>query len=173
MFRQLQRWFHFYFLKKGLRQHVALRKTVNLADSNEIGILFDATDPDKVTLINQFAESLKKEKKHVVLLGYYDQPKRAINFNFAYFNRKNLNWHLQPTGDVITEFLNRRFDILINAYAKENLPLEYMSAMSHAAFRMGAYNKEKTYAYDFMVDMKEEEDLRWLLNQYRHYLQMF
>lgn len=172
MLRQLQRWFHYYFLKQVLRQHVAPRKTINLADSSEIGILFDATDPDKVSLINQFADSLKKEKKHVVLLGYYDQPKRAINFNFSYFNRKNLNWHLQPKGDIVDEFLNRKFDILINAYTAENLPLEYVSAMSQAAFRMGAYNKDKTYAYDFMVDMKGENDLRWLLNQYRHYLQM-
>lgn len=62
MLRQLQRWFHYYFLKQVLRQHVAPRKTINLADSNEIGILFDATDPDKVSLINQFADSLKKEK---------------------------------------------------------------------------------------------------------------
>lgn len=172
MIKQIQRWLHFYFLRKVARQHLAPRKTINLTDSNEIGILFDASDPDQVSMINLFADSLKKERKHVVLLGYYDQPKRAINFNFSYFNRKNLNWHLKPGGDVVDEFLNRKFDILINAYSKENLPLEYISAMSQASFRMGAYNKEKTYAYDFMVDMKDENDLRWLLSQYRHYLQM-
>ncbi|MFI5134479.1 MAG: hypothetical protein ACHQD9_01380 [Chitinophagales bacterium] len=44
--------------------------------------------------------------------------------------------------------------------------------MSQASFRMGIYDKDKTYAYDFMVDMKGEDDLRLLLNQYRHYLQM-
>ena len=173
MLKKIQRWFYFYFLKRKMNHPEPPRKTVSLGDANEIGILFDATNPDEVSLINQFADSLKKEKKKTILLGYYDQPKRAINFNFSYFNKKDLNWHYQPHGVVIDEFVGRKFDILINAYAKENLPLEFVSAVSHAAFRMGIYDKQKTYAYDFMVDMKGEDDLRLLLNQYRHYLQMF
>jgi hypothetical protein len=154
-----------------MKNHGA-HKAVNLNDASEIGILFDASDPDEVSLINQFADNMKREKKKIILLGYYDQPKRAINFNFSYFNRKDLNWYLMPRGLVVDEFLGRKFDILINAYIKENLPLEFVSAMSQASFRIGAYNKEKTYAYDFMVDMKEDNDLRTLLSQYRHYLQM-
>src|SRR5215813_12751900 len=130
MFRQFQRWFHFYFLRHGIKQHHAPRKSVNLGDASEIGILFDASDPDKVSLINQFADALKREKKKTILLGYYDQPKRAINFNFSYFNRKDLNWHLKPKGRAVDEFIQRKFDILINAYTKENLPLEFVSTMS-------------------------------------------
>jgi hypothetical protein len=173
MFKQLQRWFYFYFLKRELKSVHALRKTMSLANASEIGILFDASDPDQVSLINQFADSLNKEKKKTVLLGYYDQPKKAINFNFSYFNRKNLNWHLEPRGDVVNEFISKKFDILINAYTAENLALEYVSALSKASFRMGAYDRQKTYAYDFMLDMKGDRDLRALLAQYRHYLQMF
>ena len=44
--------------------------------------------------------------------------------------------------------------------------------MSHASFRIGSFEKEKTYAYDFMVDMKGKEDLQLLMNQYRHFLEM-
>jgi len=172
MLKKVQRWFYFYFLKKGMQVRRVPPKSTNLNEANEIGILFDATDPDKVSLINQFADSLKREKKKTILLAFYDQPKRAINFNFSYFNRKDLNWHLAPHGVVVDEFIQRKFDILINAFTKENLPLEFVSAMSQAAFRMGAYDKNKTYAYDFMVDIKGEDDLRLLLNQYKHYLQM-
>ncbi|MFI5135327.1 MAG: DUF6913 domain-containing protein, partial [Chitinophagales bacterium] len=130
MFRQIQRWFYFYFLRKGMKVRQVSRKTTSLSEANEIGILFDATDPDKVSLINQFADSLKREKKRTVLLAYYDQPKRAINFNFSYFNRKDLNWHLAPHGVVVDEFIQRKFDVLINAFTRENLPLEFVSAMS-------------------------------------------
>ncbi len=172
MLKSLQRWFHFYFLRKELLTHAVSRKLISLANSNEIGILFDASDPDKVSVINNFAESLKKEKKKIVLLGFYNVPKKAINFNFSYFNKKDLNFFQIPKNELVKEFMERKLDILINAYTAENLPLEYISALSHASFRMGSFNKEKTYAYDFMVDMKNENDLKFLLDQYRHYLQM-
>jgi len=145
---------------------------MKLADAAEIGILFDASDPDKVSLVNNFADSLKKQKIRIVMLGFYDTPKRAINFNFAYFNRKDVNWFLEPRGDTVRDFISKKFDVLINAYLEESLPLEYVSALSKSSFRIGMYDAEKTYAYDFMVDVKKERDLKHLLDQYKHYLEM-
>ncbi len=172
MLKQLQRWFHFYFLKKELKFHHPIRKTVRLRDAAEIGILFDASEPDKVSVVNTFADSLKREKKKVILLGFYNVTKSAINFNFSYFNKKDLNWHLVPQGNLVDDFIERKFDILINAYVGENLPLEYVSSMSEASFRIGSFEKDKIYAYDLMVDLKGENDLQLLINQYRHYLEM-
>ena len=106
------------------------------------------------------------------MLGFYNIPKSAINFAFPYFNKKNLNWHLEPTGDEVEIFIDRKLDILVNAYIDENLPLEYISALSQARFRIGHYVKEKTYAYDFMIDLKGKNDLKYLMEQYRMYLKM-
>ena len=172
MLKQFQRWIHLYFLKKELQTHHVERKTKSLNEAGDIGILFDASDPDKIALVNSFSDGLKRDKKKIVLLGFYDAPKNAINFNFSYFNKKNLNWYLEPQGAVVKEFISRRFDILINAYVGENLPLEYVSALSQASFRIGTFDKEKTYAYDLMVDLKGERDLRVLMTQYKHYLEM-
>lgn len=172
MLKQLQRWLHFYFLKRKLKAHHMEHRATNLSEATDIGILFDASDPDKISIINTFADSLKRDRKKIVLLGFYNAPKKAINFNFSYFNKKNLNWHLEPQGDVVEEFIGRKFDILINAYIGENLPLEYVSSMSEASFRIGSFEKEKTYAYDFMIDLKGENNLQQLMNQYRHFLEM-
>ncbi len=172
MFKSIQRWFHFYFLKKELHGLSIQRKLVNLQNAAEIGILFDASNPDQISVISNFADGLKRDKKRVVMLGFYNAPKKAINFNFSYFNKKDLNRYLIPKGDTVNDFIAKRFDILINAYIGENLPLEYVSSVSNASFRMGNFNKSKTYAYDFMVDLKNEEDLKKLLFQYRHYLEM-
>lgn len=172
MLKQFRRWLHLYFLKKELKAHHVERKATSLDKANEIGILFDASDPDKVAAINHFADGLKRDKKRIVMLGFYNTPKNAINFNFSYFNQKNLNWILEPHGNTVEEFIAKKFDILINAYFSENLPLEYVSALSQASFRIGSFTKEKTYAYDFMVDMKDERDLQLLMKQYRHYLEM-
>jgi hypothetical protein len=172
MLKQVQRWLYFYFLRRELKRHRVERKATSLIKAGEIGILFDASDPDKISIINNFADSLKRDRKKIVMLGFYNQPRNAINFNFSYFNTKNLNWYHGPRGAVVDEFILRKFDILIGAFVGENLPLEYVSALSHASFRIGSFVKEKTYAYDFMVDMKGKEDLQLLMNQYRHYLEM-
>src|SRR5438045_5984489 len=129
MLKQFQRWLHFYFLNRQLRSRRTERGTMKLADAADIGILFDASDPDKVSLVNNFADSLKKQKKRIVMLGYYDTPKRAINFNFSYFNRKDINWFLEPRGDTVKDFISKKFDVLINAYLDESLTLEYVSAL--------------------------------------------
>lgn len=172
MWRSIQRWFHFHFLNRQLRSRQIPRSTVRFSEAHEIGILFDASDPERVAVVSQFAESLRKENKKTSLLGFYNQSKQAINFNFVYFNRKNLNWYLAPVSAEVREFMERPFDILINAYTSESLPLEYVSALSHARFRIGAYGKSKTHAYDLMVDMKDDDNLAGLLQQYRHYLEM-
>lgn len=168
----LRRKAHFYFLRKELKFHEVPRKVVNLSHAREIGILFDASDTDRTAIVNSFADALRKERKKVVLLGFYDFPKPAINFNFPYFNRKSVNWHFEPNGALVEEFIARKFDILINAYIDESLPLEYVSAFSQASFRVGHYDKQKTYAYDFMIDMKGDRDLRKLTEQVRYYIEM-
>lgn len=172
LLKKIRRLFHFYFLRKELKFHRVHRKVVNLFDAREIGILFDASDTDQTAIINTFADSLRKERKKTSLLGFYNFSKNVINFNFPYFNQKNINWHYEPNGAVVEEFIAKKFDILINAYINENLPLEYVSAMSQAAFRIGHYDKTKTYAYDFMIDMKGQNDLRKLMEQFRYYLEM-
>ena len=168
----LRRKAHFYFLRKELKFHEVPRKVVNLSHAREIGILFDASDTDRTAIVNSFADALRKERKKVVLLGFYDFPKPALNVNFPSFNRKSVNWHFEPNGALVEEFIARKFDILINAYIDESLPLEYVSAFSQASFRVGHYDKQKTYAYDFMIDMKGDRDLRKLTEQVRYYIEM-
>ena len=171
-FNSIKKQFHFYFLKKDLRFHNASRKSVNLGEAKEIGILFDATDTDQKQIVENFTKQLKEQNKKTVLLGFYNFPKPAINFSFDYFNRKNLNWHLEPIGHIVDNFIQRKFDILINLSVKEIVPLEYIAALSQAKFRVGPYEKDKTYCYDLMIDTQGRNDLNYLIEQVKHYLHL-
>ena len=93
-------------------------------EAKEIGIKFDATDTDQTAVVNQFADSLRGTKKKISMFGFYNFPRPAINFNFPYFNQKSLNWYLEPNGILVKEFIEKKFDILINVSVSENLPLE-------------------------------------------------
>lgn len=172
MLKKIRKLIHFYLLRKELKFHQVERKVVNLRDAREIGLIFDASDTDVASQVNLFAESLRKERKKIFMLGYYNFPKPAINLHFPYFNRKNVTWYYEPNGLLVEEFIARKFDILISAHIEENLPLEYISTMSQSTFRVGQYDKSKTYAYDFMIDLKGEKDLRKLMDQVKYYIEM-
>ncbi len=169
MIANIKKRFHYYFLKKELKFHRVDRKAININNANDIAIIFDASDVEKTAIINQFADSLRAMKKKIHLFGYYNIPKPAINFNFPYFNKKNLNWYLEPNGVLVDEFIDRKFDILINACIDEILPLEYIAALSQASYRVGLYNPSKLFCYDMMIDMKEK-NLKKLVDQVKHYL---
>ncbi len=172
MIKSFLRYIHLYLLKKQLRFHHAVRKVSGLENAREIGILFDASDTDQTAIVNTFADSLRKQRKKLMMLGFYNFSKPALNLNFPYFNKKNLNWYREPQGLLVDDFMSRKFDILINAYIEENLPLEFISSMSQAGFRIGHYHPEKIYAYDMMIDLKGDKNLGKLTEEIKRYLSM-
>jgi hypothetical protein len=172
MIENIKRELHFRILNRKLRSNNVQRKIQRFADVRDIGILFNATNTDDALPVTQFAESLRPMRKRVTMLGYYDYKKPAINFTFPYFNKKDVNWLLMPRGTLVSEFLDKPFDVLINFCTQENLPMEYIVALSKAKFRVGFYNPKKVHAYDFMIDMKEKTDVRSLVENVSRYLNM-
>lgn len=170
MIQKIKKWFHYYFLNKELKFHKPPRQIVKFEEAKEIGIIFDATDTDQTAVVNQFADSLRGTKKKISMFGFYNFPRPAINFNFPYFNQKSLNWYLEPNGILVKEFIEKKFDILINVSVSENLPLEYISALSNASYRIGLYNPNKLFCYDFMIDLKGKNNLPKFTEQVKHYL---
>jgi hypothetical protein len=170
MLQEIKNRVHKYFLKKELRFHKPERSITGIADASDIGILMDASDADRIILVNQFADSIRTQFRKISILGYYNFPKPAMNLNFQHFYNKQLNWYLEPQGYIVDDFIGKKFDVLINAYQGENLPLEYISAMSNAKYRIGLYEANKTYLSDVMIDMKGAGDLKEILDQFKNYI---
>ncbi|MCB0515365.1 MAG: hypothetical protein R2798_02800 [Chitinophagales bacterium] len=145
------------------------RQMTTLAEAKNVGILFDATDITQHNVYIKFADSLKKEGKQVKLLGYIHGNANAV-FNFDAFGNKNINWYHIPAGNNIQSFIENSFDILINAYFEENLSLEYISLLSRAKFRVGAYQQIHEQISDFMVQMKPEQNIQAFFDAINHYL---
>src|SRR5690606_36217015 len=103
--------------------------SIGLNQAKEIGILYSAVDTQSNEVVKKFADQLKAKGKKVSVLGYRKyNPKDAVHNTF--FNKKNINWLKQPKDPYIKEFMDKSFDILINAYTEECLPLEYISSFS-------------------------------------------
>jgi hypothetical protein len=170
MFEGIKKRVHTYILNKELMHHKPERSVTNIADAKEVGVLLDASDTDKTAVVLQFADSIRTQYRKVTMLGYYNFPKAAMNLSFPHFYNKNLNWYLQPQGYMVDDFIEKKFDVLVNAYTDENLPLEYISALSNAKYRIGLYNPAKTYLSDVLIDLKGDHNLGALTEQLKNYI---
>lgn len=154
----------------GLKKNQKERNPVSLDKAKSIGILFPAEDIKVNDIILGFSQKLKSLQKDVQLLGY--MPKREFGFvyPFPFITNKDGNWYGKPRGGTTGYFMRSPFDLLINFCDEECLPLEYISAVSPAKFRVG-FNKEAENAnYDLILIPTENKDISNLIQNLENYL---
>ncbi len=163
---------HKFFLNRKLTGFIYKRETVNLNDANLIGILFNASYPQNISIVNEYASYLRDLGKKTEVLGFFKSSKDKSKKYFPFFTNKELNWYLKPGGKSVSQFIKQDYDLLINATIEECLPLEYLAATSKAKYRIGHYNPYKTSCYDLMISLQSNSSLKYYLEQVDHYLKM-
>lgn len=156
-------------LQQQLRHRRIPRQSVDFDKAHSIGILFDATELSSREAVLGYADQLKAAGKSVRLLAYFDNRVESESFPFHFFNKKNVDWLLRPTGHNVKEFLDHPFDILLNLSMEENPALEFIAALSQAHFRVGAFSKA-IHCYDLMIDLPHSKSLPDLIKQIEFYL---
>ncbi|MBA3901145.1 MAG: hypothetical protein H0X62_13220 [Bacteroidetes bacterium] len=162
-----------YFLKKELANSHRNSIFQNFEKSATIGILFNATNQEDFELVKKYVNYLKGLNKKVKALGYFskrEMPELTYSkFEFDFFTKKDLNWHLKPDKDFIDNFINEEFDILLVLDLKDDFPLRYISALSKAKFKMGNLTAD-TEIYDMMIEVEEGKGIKYFLKHLDHYL---
>lgn len=166
----LRKRMHLYLLKKRVGQLQADSTIVNYNEAKKIGVLYNAADPADVALVAKYMQALKQKGKHVKGLAYIPDPKKAVDVTAEHFTNKNVSWFFVPKGMDVESFTKERFDLLVNLYTKQCLPLEYISAVSEARYKVGRYIEDKTYCFDLMVYMDEQKGLSSMIKEVDHLL---
>ncbi len=177
MFSQLDNLRHTFYLRALKKKLAGLKRVgrvqnMNFDKAKRIGILFDASLSANCVFMNEYRQTLIERGKEVAILGYFDDKQVHNNVIFKYFNKKDLNWYMHPDSDVVREFTNQRFDILISLHLNASPPLEYVSAVSQAHMRVGRHRENSDYAYDFMIDINNDYDLKGFADQIEYYLKI-
>jgi len=155
-----------------LKRAESPRKAINFDRAKTIGILFDASSSANCVFMNEYRETLIERGKEVSILGYFDDKQTHSNVIFKYFNKKDLSWYWHPKSQTVNEFANQPFDILISLHLHPSPPLEYVSAISKAHIRVGRAREGNKEAYDFMVDVANDYDLKGFSEQIEYYLKI-
>lgn len=156
-----------------LRRQPGRKVRFRFADRNDYGLLLDAGDPEHRKAVSDFADKLRKDGNTVRILGFVDGRNDAIKLSFDVFTTADLaKLSGVPQSPVVDAFLAHSFDVLINfSIHRAYKPLEYISAVSKAHFRIGPwYPHLRQNPFDFCLDAGPQVTLRAWIDELIHTL---
>lgn len=164
-----------YFLKKEMRIRNRDVASISLQDARSIGVIFNAKDERTFKVIREFTDKLRGGGLRTVKsLGFV--PKEDVasflqsSQDFDFFTREDFNWYYKPQGRKVVGFISEEFDILIDLRLTKFTPLLFIVALSRAKFKVGKYRSDFQEYFDLMIDVKDDANLEYFIDQIQHYL---
>ncbi len=151
-------------------------KAFSIEKASTIGVLYNATNRDHADTVKKFVQYLREERKDVLSLGFIDSKDASdivdSQLNYTYFDRRNLSKTLVPKGNEVTNFIRKPYSILIDLNLDDCFPIEYISSLSNAKFKVGAKGMYRDKSCDLIIDIDENKKIEFLIIQVKHYLKM-
>lgn len=149
-------------------------KAINIKQAKSIGIVYLASDEETNDLVKRYVKYLKDYKMKIQTLGYYVEKELPYDVNtkleFDFITKKDLNIRLEPKCPMADNFVNEKFDLLIDVSIKENEVIRYLVHHSVASFKVGAANLPYSNLFDLTIVLKPEEGVRQLMKNIDKYL---
>jgi len=162
-----------YFVLQKKAKTIVRNKTFHNFDSaKSAGIIFDATFQNKYLATKAFMGYLANKGIDVNALGYVAEKSNMGYFPFQkdtqYFSLDTLDILEKPISQDVDNFIERKFDILINLCTDELYPIQYIIAMSKAKFKIS--KKFNLNFSDFMLDIQGSTTIEDFIAQIKHYI---
>lgn len=147
-----------YILKVKTKELDRKKTVIGLSYAKSVGIIFNATSNKSFDLVKDLVKILTEKGIKCNTIGYINSKKIGEHYlyrkGFAFITNKQLNWYYKPTDEQADEFINTEFDILINLSISDDFPVQYLTALSKAKFKVGKPGVFTPYL-DMMIDVKE------------------
>jgi hypothetical protein len=142
-----------------------------------IGIVWDASQTDDFAGLSRFYQKMHERNIEVKILGYFpgkNLPDQYTAIRYLTCIRKvEINFFYHPVSYETNTFISNPFDVLIDINFKKLFPLQYISSVSNAGFKVGLFESESVDTpFDLTMEIKNPVDVENYLNQIIHYLEM-
>ncbi len=159
-------------IKKAERSNTRKKLFKNLDQIKTAGILFERDSDETAANMQKLAKFLHEQGIDVHVLAYVNIKKPTEEFlqkkSLSLFYKKDLNWYKKPKNELIGNFINQPFDVLIKADFSAAFPLAFICASSKASLVAGPKDSLVSN-YDFIIETSTKDH-----NQYHqqliHYL---
>jgi hypothetical protein len=164
-----------YSLKKKLKAFSREREGHNFESAKTAGILFTPTDTVSFEQIKHFLSYLNNHKMQIYVLGYIDNNKIPESFLFwkgiNLFSKKELNWKFIPNTPVVSDFIDKPFDLLFDLSLNDYFPVQYIARLSKSKCKIGRFTQNHS-SYDLMFELNDQQKLDSYLDNIKQYLAM-
>jgi hypothetical protein len=151
-------------------------KAFGIEKASTIGVIYNATNRDTAETAKQFIHYLKEQRKEVLSIGFIDSKDASgiveSHLNYTFFDKRNLSKSFVPNGDAVENFINKPFSILIDLNTTHCFPIEYISTLSVANFKIGSKGMYHDKVCDLVIDIEVNKKLKFFIIQLKHYLKM-
>ena len=152
-------------------------KAINLKQSIYIGIIYDASNEDGYKKVKNWVKILKEDKKKVKALGYINtntfQAHHLSKLDFDFHSAADLNWYNHSKSSIIHNFVNEKFDILLDLNFDDCKPAYYIAALSQSPFKVGKLSPQNKLSHDLLIDIsKHNNNMDYFITQAYYYLQL-
>lgn len=167
---------HLHFIQE-LKKVRMKREIVSFNEATKIGLLYDATDEKDYEVVKSYVKKIRSTfKKDILAMGFVDRKtlpqSQFAQYGLDFFTKRDVNFKMIPVNPIVQNFINEKFDILINLNSGKCFPLRYIAAMSQAKFRVGRYVRNATDSYDLMVQIKGEPGIKTVIEEIEHFLKI-
>ena len=137
---------------------------VNFSGAYRIGILCYLSDYDSQETISNYKKHLEKLGYECDVLLFIDNKEKERNIYLQSFNKDDLDRkNLLPHSPRTDRFIIKRYDLLFNLYLHNCPQLLYLSHMSYARCRVGAFRDYFRHCSDLLLPVNEEETIEGLI----------
>lgn len=145
-----------FLTKKNVKKRLLNVNHVASTDSiKTIGIVLDETYfHEKEALIKELVSN-GIEESNISILVFKNRIKKKEILDYSYFSFKDLNWNAAFDKEEVNNFVNQKFDLLINYYDTEKSALLLLTHLSKANFKIGFASVDKRLNH-FMIDTNAE-----------------
>jgi hypothetical protein len=163
-----------WMLKKQVKPLQSMQYLPSFININDIGIIYHATHAKEEDEITRIAHYLRNQGKKVWTMGFVDAKElpqnRKFHISSEYFCKAQLNFFNIPQEEKVGQFMNHPFDLLLNLYFEPLFPLQAMSSMCKANFKMGAQLENGLQYNHTIIDTGNNHSIQNLSSQMVHYL---
>lgn len=142
------------------------KKVFNLDSARTAGILWEIEEQEAFEIVQN---ELKKAGIETVGLCYSHSKKVVLPQEIKGFTRKHSNWSEIPKTELVEDFIQEKFDLLIDLTGQKYFQLQYVNALSVASFKIGYSGKAINY-FDLNIEFQEEPEPKKLAEQILYYL---
>ena len=83
-----------------------------------------------------------------------------------------MNWKLEATSSEVTNFIEQKFDVLIDLSVSDDEVLRFVTRESQACFKVGGSGLKDGSDLDFALKLQDGDNLRSLMKGIDNYLHL-